>query len=411
MGIEKRYIIGLSAVIIGVVSLIAISGIILTNQVIGKAEQRELNAYYEQILSDANLKAATAASYSALVANLPVVQKAMAENDRKTLADLFVPGFPVLKKEYGIRQFQFHKAPAISFFRVHKPEKFGDDLSGFRKTILQANTNKEQVVGPERGRAGLGLRGMVPIFNNGTHVGSVEFGLSFGKDFFQDFKTRTGIDAAFFVLPNKSIQGFDASDSGVKLLAQTQKRDLDFQVIKQAGALKNSVFLGEFDYEGTPFAALAGPIKDFSGNIAGVIYVASPTSMYSQERYTALASFVLIGLLAIIGGVLIGRRQGRQLTAPISALTKKMFQLANGEEAIELDEVKRPDEIGEMAQSVLVFRDNLIAKRELDEEKKVALLKSKEIRKKLIRKSSGKQKKKRPPECKPKNAGRKLMMP
>ena len=74
-------------------------------------------------------------------------------------------------------------APATSFLRVHKPQKFGDDLSGFRKTVVATNTQKTTIMGLERGRAGIGVRGVVPIAHEGSHVGSIEFGLSFGKDF------------------------------------------------------------------------------------------------------------------------------------------------------------------------------------------------------------------------------------
>jgi methyl-accepting chemotaxis protein len=360
MRIAKKLILGSGAVIVSIVVIMALSGVLLTNQLIGTAEEQELTAYYEQILSEANLKARDAAAYAALVANIPAVQKAMADNNRKELEKLFVPGFPIMKKEHGVRQFQFHKAPATSFLRVHKPGKFGDDLSGFRKTILATNKTKKLVTGPERGRAGLGLRGMVPIFSDGAHVGSVEFGLSLGKPFFNSFKSRTGTEAAFFLLPNKEVKVFDSKNDDIKILAQTQQRDLDFGAIHRAGASNKAAFLGEFIHEGAPFAALAGPIKDFSGNVAGIIYVARPIDIYAEQRQTTLTYFIIVGLIAIIGGLVVGLLQGRSLTRPIHRLTDKMLQLTKGDTTIELEEAKRADEIGDMAEAVQVFKDNAI---------------------------------------------------
>lgn len=81
-----------------------------------------------------------------------------------------------LHKEHGIAQFQFHTPPATSFLRLHKPEKFGDDLSGFRHTVVQTNQTQEHVIGLEVGRAGPGTRVVYPLFADDTHVGSVEFG-------------------------------------------------------------------------------------------------------------------------------------------------------------------------------------------------------------------------------------------
>ncbi|WP_436428207.1 cache domain-containing protein, partial [Enterococcus faecium] len=72
---------------------------------------------------------------SAVVATMPAVQEAMARDDRAALIKLFGPGFAALKSDYGVDQFQFHTPPALSYLRVHQPAKFGDDLSGFRKTV------------------------------------------------------------------------------------------------------------------------------------------------------------------------------------------------------------------------------------------------------------------------------------
>ncbi len=75
---------------------------------------------------------------------------------------------------------QFHLPPATLFLRAHKADKHGDDLSTFRSTILETNRTKQAVKGLESGVLGLGIRGLNPIIYNGEHIGSVEFGMSFG---------------------------------------------------------------------------------------------------------------------------------------------------------------------------------------------------------------------------------------
>ncbi len=81
-----------------------------------------------------------------------------------------------LKHFYSIEQFHFHTPPAKSFYRVHAPSKYDDDLSLFRKTVLLANRDKNMVTGLELGRAGLGLRVVKPVWYNYDYLGTVELG-------------------------------------------------------------------------------------------------------------------------------------------------------------------------------------------------------------------------------------------
>lgn len=53
---------------------------------------------------------------------------------------------------------------------MHLPEKFGDDLSSFRHTIVKSNAERVAVTGLEAGVSGLGICGMVPVFHQGKHI-------------------------------------------------------------------------------------------------------------------------------------------------------------------------------------------------------------------------------------------------
>jgi len=68
-----------------------------------------------------------------------------------------------------------HTADVHSFIRAWKPKKFGDDLSGFRNTILKVKDTKKPLYAIEIGRAGLVMRGLSPIFKDGKYIGSLEF--------------------------------------------------------------------------------------------------------------------------------------------------------------------------------------------------------------------------------------------
>ena len=66
-------------------------------------------------------------------------------------------------------------------------------------------------------------------------------------------------------------------------------------------------------------------------------------------------------LLALAGGLLIGR----SISRPVLAMTAAMRQLADGDKTTEIPAQDRRDEIGAMASAVQVFKDNMIRNEEL----------------------------------------------
>ncbi len=69
-----------------------------------------------------------------------------------------------------------HDKDVKSYLRGWKVDKHGDDLSSFRKTILEVKKTEKALAAVEVGRAGLVLRGLAPIFNiDKEYIGSIEF--------------------------------------------------------------------------------------------------------------------------------------------------------------------------------------------------------------------------------------------
>ena len=318
--------------------------------IVDRADQRELRSHYDALQSRLGQEARRAAAMSAVVASIPAVQDAMAKDDRAALMRLFGPGFATMKSEYGVDQFQFHTPPAVSYLRVHQPAKFGDDLSGFRKTVVAANTEQKTIVGLEGGVAGLGIRGVVPIVATGKHIGSVEFGLTFGQGFFDEFKRTRGVDIAFHLAGENTFKTFGGTLGGRSF----------FNVADYSGVGDSGFMIRQGDLNGTPVAALLGPIKDFSGKSIGVVEIVMDNSEYvaSQQHARMLAAgMAALGLfLAIAAGLLIARGISR----PILAITDAMRELANGNLSVDLPMRARGDEVGQMAQAVAVFKDNAI---------------------------------------------------
>lgn len=105
---------------------------------------------------------------------------------RAELYDLVGPSWEKMTGRYDVRQLHFHPGPgSTSFLRVHRPDKFGDQLDDVRFTVVDANRDHLPVQGFETGRVYSGIRGVVPVRFDArgdgkmVHVGAVEAGTSF----------------------------------------------------------------------------------------------------------------------------------------------------------------------------------------------------------------------------------------
>ncbi len=307
----------------GIVATVLVFGFLYSSvqQLMDDAEKRELASIFEGVTASIASQGSAAQAMSALVAGLPQVQDAMAAGDRDALAQLFVPGFAQLKKEYGVRQFQFHTPPATSFLRVHKPAKFGDDLSSFRHTVVETNNARKPIYGLEIGKAGLGVRGMVPIAANGQHQGSVEFGMSFGQAFFDDYTAQHDVLLALHLKRDSGMQPFATTLGTDSLLSDAQLQDI----------IRNGAAINHAEAKGMPVAVYADVITDYSGKPIGVLQVAKDRSFYIQKVDWMRNVMLAMGIGSLlIGGILI-YLISRNVVDPLCRTARYMREIAEGD--------------------------------------------------------------------------------
>ncbi len=232
-----------------------------------------------------------------LLLNDKAVVKDFYDRNREALKEKLLPLFNSrLKNEYEISQFQFHLSPAISFLRLHKAEKFGDDLSSFRETVLKVNREKKSVAGIEVGRGGPGLRIVYPVFYNGEHTGSVEFGGSLNKilDIAKtlNLKYAIGIKETVFGKARRFTDKTNDIVSG-DLVYYKFSDDLAKNILNIA--VKNSS-REDFSYNERDYLISYFPINDFSGMEVGKIALFSDIT----EKNDQLISNVILNSLLII---------------------------------------------------------------------------------------------------------------
>lgn len=102
-------------------------------------------------------------------------------------------------KKQNILQFQFVFPDNISFLRMHKPSKYGDDLGSIRDDIKTVNKKKQTVRGFVQGRVAHGFRNSYPLFDeNNNYLGVVE--ISFASELLQEYLEEVGDTHSHFLV-------------------------------------------------------------------------------------------------------------------------------------------------------------------------------------------------------------------
>ncbi len=342
-----------------IVLLTSIIAFFNLNYSINEAKKRELSdkiQIFNQSLTEQYTKAVM---LSSAIASMPDVQEAFYKQDRKLLATITYPVFKKLKKEYSIRQFQFHTPPATSFLRLHKLKKYGDDLSGFRKTVVTANQKKIEIAGLEVGVAGLGVRGVTPVFYQGQHIGTVEFGLNFGQSFFNNFKEQNKTDVALFI--NRK--------DGPELFASTlpESFGLNAAMLEKINNSKDGL---DLKYNKKYYTVVSFPVFDYSKNVLGKAVLAIDVSSYNNLIHLSLIINAISLLVASIIAFFFVHTVNKTISSPITTISERMKALVENDITSEIPYLDRTDEIGEIANAVGIFRNNEEKKEKLEKETK-----------------------------------------
>ena len=317
--------------------------------------------YGEAIKSKENIGLTNAINLSK---NYSVV-RALKENNR----DIAISGLSSVSSEFKINtnykniKIHIHDANVHSFLRAWKPTKFGDDLSGFRKTVLSVKRTNKPLVAIELGRAGMVLRGLSPIIENGEYLGSVEFmqGLN---SIVKNVKKIYGYDMVI-VMKNKylsvaTLMGQSPKIGNYTLAVREDSINKDF-----FHDLKNIEISNTQEHHITEkYFTISEEIKDFSGAVVGYVVVGnkisnvenvirkSEDSLIRQVYIIAIIDlFMFFYLLIVIRKVVV---------SPIEHLDRVAHELAQGDADLSKRlPVVSNDELGEASESFNRFLDKV----------------------------------------------------
>ncbi len=251
-------------------------------------------------LAKENLKLALA------IATIPGVQESLVFEDRERLLGLIKPLLEKLRaaSPYPLK-IHFHQPPGKSFLRVWRPDKYGDDLRSFRKTVVEVLKTGKPIYGIEPGRAGLAVRGIAPIFWEGQDkpVGSVEVFTSLKAVAERLRRVAKEENALFWI---ETVKATVATEKDIQrvgrfrvLLPATSRHMalLDEKLLEEA--LRGSLFRERGD-----FLINAMPIKDYQGKSVGVyvrfVDLAPLKQKLNQMLYRSLLEVAVFLVLAVL---------------------------------------------------------------------------------------------------------------
>jgi len=348
---KKIHIPMITALVIGLVVIffVSLQGINKITEDVYEKEKKLLLDYYSQKFQ---AKSDVAISNVINLSKNVSIVSALQNNDREIALNglkTVVKDFKENTKFHNIK-IHIHDSKVHSFLRLWKPKKNGDDLSGFRQTIVEVKRTKKPLVAIEIGRAGLILRGLSPIIEKGQYLGSVEFmqGLN---SIIRDGRKK-GIEI-FIVMDNRYLNIASKLQKAPKLNDQfvlaSKQSDLNAGFFEE---MKNV----DISMSGTSdsYYYTSQPIKDFKGNIVGYAIVAKELEQVKQvigNAKSALLNQALIMVaLDIVIIILLLVTINRAVVNPIKQLKLIAQDISEGDGDLNKRlQIDSQDEIAEVA--------------------------------------------------------------
>ena len=137
----------------------------------------------------------------------------------------------------------------------------------------------------------------------------------------------------------------------------------------QAILRRSQAYKGPAMLFGRRFYTAYQPVFGATGKVIGIVYVGIPTAQLDGMLWQALVAMAVaaaVAALLVLGMTMV---IVRCVTKPLKAVTETLTVLAAGKTDVEVQHTERHDEIGAIARTVGVFKNNRIERRQLEAER------------------------------------------
>ncbi|WP_229836431.1 methyl-accepting chemotaxis protein [Thalassobaculum fulvum] len=153
----------------------------------------------------------------------------------------------------------------------------------------------------------------------------------------------------------------DQSRSGLaRLSALADEYDAAFLAVGRVIFERNAIIEGKLDVIGSQVATALEELKEENRRGQDALGSQATAAIVRSEWLG-----IVVSIAALLIGVVLAYVVGRGISRPIVAMTDAMRRLAGGDKTTEIPARGRKDEVGEMAEAVQVFKDNLIRNEQL----------------------------------------------
>jgi methyl-accepting chemotaxis protein len=137
----------------------------------------------------------------------------------------------------------------------------------------------------------------------------------------------------------------------------------------QAALRRGEAYKGPAMLFGRRFYTAYQPVFGAAGKVIGIVYVGIPYGQLDGVLWQALWAMAIAAGIAALLVLGITMLMVRRVTRPLKAVTETLTVLAAGKTDVEVQHANRHDEIGAIARTVGVFKNNRIERQQLEAER------------------------------------------
>jgi methyl-accepting chemotaxis protein len=206
-----------------------------------------------------------------------------------------------------------------------------------------------------------------------------------------EFKDHSIVDRAVaYVGGNATLFVFDeASNQFVRRSTNVKKENGDRAVGTQLAAdhpaqalVRRGVpYKGPATLFGKSFMTAYFPVENPAGKVVGILYVGIAMEQLDAMLSNTINSMIVAAILAACLVLALTMLIVRSVTKPLASVTASLTAIAEGRSEVAIQCDDRSDEIGDIARTVAVFRDNSLERQRMREDQVAAAASAAEQRK------------------------------
>ena len=344
--IQKFVVPNVIILLVLVASVGAIS-FFLIQQMLRKQAEDILDNGYKIFLKQVESREKSGLSVAYLVAQDPDVKKAF-KNDKRELLYKYVRIRSDLEMLSGIYDLRLHflSPPATSFFRTWNPERFGIDVSKFRRVIVTVAQRRAPQKGIEVGLKRTIVTGAYPVVEGKEYLGAVELITPFNP-ILDELKELSGMDSLMLI--TKKAAAHSEWIQGAEKIG-------DFALYYETNPLLRPVMIRAMEKPNTVlvvenYAVMAKPVMSYSRQTIGLLilgYDLTPIIDAYKQIGVYILMFIFVGVIfSFFVSYMIFKKYVEE---PINLLIDHTERISMGDVDQKIP-IRSRDEIGKLAEA------------------------------------------------------------